>query len=57
MISALFLFGKHILRLGLAHKLLDTFEKMDTINPTFELKTSMPVVAEPKASLAANDIA
>ena len=23
--------------LGLAHKILDTFEKMDTINPTFEL--------------------
>ncbi len=37
MISAIFLFGKYILRLGLAHKLLDTFEKMDAINPTFEL--------------------
>ena len=23
--------------LGLAHKILDTFEKMDAINPTFEL--------------------
>jgi len=37
MISAISLFGKHIRRLGLAHKILDTFEKMDTINPTFEL--------------------
>jgi hypothetical protein len=37
MISAISLFGKHIERLGLAHKILDTFEKMDTINPTFEL--------------------
>jgi len=37
MISAILLFGKYIRRLGLAHKILDTFEKMDAINPTFEL--------------------
>ena len=37
MISAILLFGKYIGRLGLAHKILDTFEKMDAINPTFEL--------------------
>jgi hypothetical protein len=28
--------------LGLAHKILDTFEKMDAINPTFELIDQMP---------------
>ena len=37
MISAIFLFGcEDIDRLGVGHKIVDTFEKMDAINPTFD---------------------
>jgi hypothetical protein len=35
--SAQFLFVKYIQYVHLAHKILHTFEKMDAINPTFEL--------------------
>jgi len=38
MISATFLFGcEDIDRVGVGHKMVDTFEKMDAINPTFDL--------------------
>jgi len=37
MISATFLFGcEDIDRVGVGHKMVDTFEKMDAINPTFD---------------------
>ena len=38
MISATFLFGcEDIDRVGVGHKMVDTFEKMDAINPTFDV--------------------